>query len=179
VFRKLVGMRRVRARVAPSGPVSLVIGLIIGLVAGCGWSPPSAQPPPPDTCTPTDGPAPDTVAAAIDQLPRVDGQPWRETARGHTHNCRLYWVQVMPITGQDRDTPQQVLFFDRNSPIGTATPDPRPYLLVLNSGPETVTVQYQWRQGDDEPCCPTGIGTVRFQIDDDGRLRALDPIPGP
>ena len=38
-------------------------------------------------------------------------------------------------------------------------------------------VQYQWRQGNDAPCCPTGIGTVRFHIGEDGKLKALDPIP--
>jgi hypothetical protein len=40
-------------------------------------------------------------------------------------------------------------------------------------------VQYQWRQGHDQPCCPTGIATVRFQIGDDGKLKAIDPIPNP
>jgi hypothetical protein len=42
-----------------------------------------------------------------------------------------------------------------------------------------VQVQYQWRQGDEAPCCPTGIGTVRFRIGQDGALEALDPIPDP
>lgn len=149
------------------------------LTVGCGWSPPGTEAPPPDTCTPTDGPSTDTVAAEIDRLPRVDGQPWRETARGHTSDCRMHWVQVLPINAPEPDAPQQVLFFDRTTPIGTPTPQPRPYLHVLNTGPDTVTVQYQWRQGSDEPCCPTGIGTVRFRIGDDGKLQALDPIPGP
>jgi hypothetical protein len=39
-------------------------------------------------------------------------------------------------------------------------------------------VQYQWRQGADQACCPTGIGSVRFQSAD-GALKALDPVPGP
>ncbi|WP_418888505.1 LppP/LprE family lipoprotein [Mycolicibacterium neoaurum] len=46
-------------------------------------------------------------------------------------------------------------------------------------GDSTAAVQYQWLQGEDNPCCPTGIGQVRFQIGDDGSLQALDPIPGP
>jgi hypothetical protein len=54
---------------------------------------------------------------------------------------------------------------------------PRPYVNVVTSSADTVTVQYQWKQGSDQPCCPTGIGTARFQIVD-GKLKALDPIPG-
>ena len=42
-----------------------------------------------------------------------------------------------------------------------------------------LNVQYQWRQGQDPACCPTGIGTVRFQIGEDGKIKALDPIPNP
>ena len=45
-------------------------------------------------------------------------------------------------------------------------------------GNDTAAVQYQWRQGQDPACCPTGIGTVRFKIED-GKLKALDPIPSP
>jgi len=37
-------------------------------------------------------------------------------------------------------------------------------------------VQYQWRQGQEPACCPTGVATVRFKIED-GKLKALDPIP--
>jgi hypothetical protein len=47
---------------------------------------------------------------------------------------------------------------------------------VTAQGNNTAVVQYQWRQGQDQACCPTGIGTVRFQIVD-GKLKALDPIP--
>ena len=43
-------------------------------------------------------------------------------------------------------------------------------------GNDTAAVQYQWRQGQDPACCPTGIATVRFKIED-GKLKALDPIP--
>jgi len=35
-----------------------------------------------------------------------------------------------------------------------------------------------WRQGQEPACCPTGIATVRFKIDD-VKLEALDPIPNP
>jgi LppP/LprE lipoprotein len=71
-----------------------------------------------------------------------------------------------------------VLFFDRNSPIGTPTPDPRPYITNTAMGNDTAAVQYQWRQGQDPACCPTGIATVRFKVED-GKLKALDPIPNP
>jgi len=70
-----------------------------------------------------------------------------------------------------------LFFFDRHTPLGPATPQPRPYINVINTGDDTVSVQYQWQQGNEGPCCPTGIGTVRFRIGDDGKLTALDPIP--
>ncbi|MBO0678301.1 LppP/LprE family lipoprotein [Mycolicibacterium sp. S2-37] len=145
------------------------------IVAGCGWSPPGAPPPKADTCTPADGPTPDTVQREINATATTSG-PWAEVARGHTLNCTLHWVQIAP-TEQQPDSPQQVLFFDRNTPLGPATPAPRPYVSVLTGGEDTVQVQYQWRQGDEAPCCPTGIGTVRFRIGQDGTLEALDPIP--
>jgi LppP/LprE lipoprotein len=71
-----------------------------------------------------------------------------------------------------------VLFFNRNTPLGTPTPDPRPYITVTTTGNDTAVVQYQWRQGQDAACCPTGIGTMRFKIED-GKLKALDPIRTP
>jgi LppP/LprE lipoprotein len=149
--------------------------LLLGLIAaGCGWKPPSA-PQEPDTCKPTDAPAADTVTAAITGLPRLNGATWREIGRGHTKDCRLYWVQVS--AGTDSTAPQHVLLFDRNTPLGTATPNPRPYTTVLAMGRSTMTVQYQWRQGADQPCCPTGIAQVRYQLDENGQLKALDAIP--
>jgi len=48
---------------------------------------------------------------------------------------------------------------------------------VLPPSDDTITVQYQWQVGNDQPCCPTGIGTVKFQIGSDGRLLALGKIP--
>ena len=33
-------------------------------------------------------------------------------------------------------------------------------------------------QAQEPACCPTGIATVRFKIED-GKLKALDPIPNP
>jgi LppP/LprE lipoprotein len=150
--------------------------LLVGLVAaGCGWKPPGARPAEPDTCAATDGPSADTVTTAIGALPSQGGAPWRQTARGHTKDCRLYWVQVS--TGTDATAPAQLLFFNRDTPLGTATPNPRPYTSVTTSGHDTVTVQYQWRQDGEQPCCPTGIAQVRYQLDADGKLKALDAIP--
>lgn len=143
------------------------------LAAGCGWSPSSAPPPQPNTCTAADGPAADTVTAELARV--APGQPWRELDRGNTTDCTLQWVQVGPADAAATDAPGQVLFFDHATPIGTAAPQPRPYLTVVTSG-DTVSVQYQWRQGSDPACCPTGIATVRFQLVD-GVLKALDPIP--
>jgi hypothetical protein len=50
---------------------------------------------------------------------------------------------------------------------------------VVSSSDDAVVVQYQWQQGQDPPCCPTGIGTVRFRVGDDGKLDPIDPIPTP
>ncbi|MGV0791185.1 LppP/LprE family lipoprotein [Mycolicibacterium sp. XJ1819] len=147
--------------------------LMLGLTAACGWSPPSAPPTTAVACAPADGPDAGTVAAEIDRLPAAQ---WREASRGHTPDCSLHWVQV--VSGDASDSPQQVLFFDRGSPVGTPTPDPRPYLTVTTVGDDTVAVGYQWRQGDEPACCPTGVGSARFQVDN-GELKALDPIPGP
>jgi len=151
----------------------LLVLLMFGLVAGCGWSPPSAPPPQPDTCSPADGPTADTVSSAIKRLSPASG--WSEAGRGHTHNCRLYWVQVS--AGANAAAPQHLLFFDRNTPLGTATPEPKPYTTVLNSGEDTVTVQYQVEKPGDAAGSPTGIGQVRFRLGSDGRLQVLDPIP--
>jgi hypothetical protein len=139
--------------------------------AGCGWSPPSAPPTTSVSCGPADGPDENTVTAEINKLPAAQ---WHEIVRGHTPDCSLHWVVVS--AGDASDSPGQVLFFDRKSPIGTPTPEPRPYITVTSMGNDTAVVQYQWRQGQEPACCPTGIGSVRFKIED-GKLKALDPIP--
>jgi hypothetical protein len=48
---------------------------------------------------------------------------------------------------------------------------------VLPPSDDTVTVQYQWQKGNDQLCCPTGIGTVKFRIGADGKLQTLGKIP--
>ena len=101
---------------------------------------------------------------------------WRETARGHAADCRLNWVVVS--SGSQPDSAQQVLFFDADKGLGSPTPEPRPYITVTARGDHDAVVQYQWRQGQDQPCCPTGIGSARVTVED-GRLTILDPIPGP
>lgn len=150
--------------------------LLLLLVSACGGKPatPAA---PADSCKDSDGPTADTVRQAIAAVPvEVPGSMWVEIARGHAKKCRLYWVQVIPtIAGES--TPQQLLFFDHNRPLGSPTPNPKPYITVLPPADDTVTVQYQWQTGKDEPCCPSGRGTVRFQIGPDGKLQALDKIP--
>jgi hypothetical protein len=145
------------------------------IMAGCGWSPPQAPPTQADACAAADGPTPDTVTQAVATLPAAPaGAQWKQTASGHTTDCGLHWVKV-GSSDATQDGPGQVLFFGHNALIGTPTPDPRPYVNVVTSG-NTVSVQYQWKQGNDQPCCPTGIGTVRFQLAD-GKLTALDPVP--
>lgn len=141
------------------------------LVAGCGWSPPAA--PPTATVDCGAGPAADVVNAEFALLPAGS---WQESSRGNTPDCRLFWVVV--DSGSAPGDPQQVLFFDGQNPVGSPTPQPRPYITVTARGEHTAVVQYQWRQGSDEPCCPTGIGSARVTLED-GRLTILDPVPGP
>ena len=150
----------------------MTVVLVLGLTAaGCGFKPPAAPPTTSAACTQADGPSADTVAAEIAKLPAAQ---WSEIVSGHTADCSLHWVVV--TSGDASDSPGQVLFFDRKSPIGPPTPDPRPYITINAIGNNTAAVQYQWRQGQEPACCPTGVATVRFKIAD-GKLKALDPIP--
>jgi len=150
----------------------MTVVLVLGLTAaGCGFKPPAAPPTTSAACTQADGPSADTVAAEIAKLPAAQ---WSEIVIGHTADCSLHWVVV--TSGDASDSPGQVLFFDRKSPIGPPTPDPRPYITINAIGNNTAAVQYQWRQGQQPACCPTGVATVRFKIED-GKLKALDPIP--
>lgn len=157
-------------------------GVLIGVGAAalacvsCGWSPSGPPPTPPDTCRVADGPTAETVDRAIAGVPAA-GTPWVQADSGHTPDCGLYWVHIAPEQAE-RDSPQQVLFFAGDTALGPATPQPRPYITVLSSPSDVVTVQYQWLRNGEQPCCPTGIGTVRFHVGDDGKLAALDPIPG-
>ncbi|MDY6997834.1 MAG: LppP/LprE family lipoprotein [Actinomycetota bacterium] len=141
------------------------------LVAGCGWSPPQATPTTSADCGP--GPTPDAVTAEFALLPPA---PWTESSRGHTADCRMHWVVV--DAGNEPDRLQQVLFFAGQDPVGSPTPEPRPYISVTPRGDHDAMVQYQWLQWGDEPCCPTGLGAARVTLED-GRLTILDPIPGP
>ena len=155
----------------------LSVILLILLTVGCGSTPPAPTSTASGTCKDSDGPTADTVRQAIAAVPiTVPDSFWVEIGRGHTKKCRLYWVQIIPTIASE-STPQQLLFFDHNMPLGTATPNPKPYITVLAPSDDTVTVQYQWQVGNDEPCCPTGRGTVKFQIGPDGELQALDKIP--
>ncbi len=151
-------------------PVVLSLGLI---AAGCGYNPASAPPPSSGNCTQAEGPTEDSIAHEIKQLPAAQ---WSEVVSGHTPDCSLHWVVVS--SGDAPDSPGQVIFFNHKSPIGTATPGPRPYITVTAMGDDTAAVQYQWRQAQEPACCPTGIATVRFKIED-SKLKALDPIPNP
>jgi hypothetical protein len=151
--------------------------LLMLLASACGGNPATPPAARPDTCKDSDGPTAATVRQAIASVPvEVSGSMWVEIARGHTRKCRLYWVQIIPTIASE-STPQQLLFFDHNTPLGTPTPNPKPYITVLPPSDDTITVQYQWQVGKDQPCCPSGHGTVRFQIGSDGKLRALDKIP--
>ncbi len=154
-----------------------MLALLTVLAAtGCGFRPAAPPAPPEDSCAESDGPAPGTVARAIAAVPAAAGGSWVESADGHTRDCRLYWVKLTPREATPAG-PEQLLFFDRNTPLGSPTPNPRPYTTVVASGYDTVTVLYQWQIAGDPPCCPSGTGTTRYRIGSDGKLRILDPIP--
>jgi hypothetical protein len=154
----------------------VLVGLLLLLASGCGGKPHTSSAPA-DSCKASDGPTSDTVKQAIAAVPiEVRGSLWVEIARGHTKKCRLYWVQIIPTIASE-STPQQLLFFDHNTPLGSPTPNPKPYITVLPPSDDTINVRYQWQKGKDEPCCPSGSGTVKFQIGPDGKLRALGSIP--
>lgn len=138
-------------------------------VAGCGWQPAAPPAPPEDSCADSDGPSPDTVRRAIAAVPPIENATWTETARGHTRNCRLYWVKLS-LADATPVGPEQLLFFDHNTPLGG--PEPQPYTTVASAGRDTVIVQYQWRVDDDPPCCPTGGRTTRYRIGPHGKLEA-------
>lgn len=151
--------------------------LLVLLASGCGGKQVGPSSAPPDKCKESDGPTADTVGKAIASVPvLIPGTKWVEIARGHAKKCRLYWVQIIPTIASE-STPQQLLFFDHNKPLGTATPNPKPYITVLPPSDDIITVQYQWLRGNDQPCCPSGVGTVKFQIGPDGKLQALGKIP--
>lgn len=155
----------------------LIVICLVLLASGCGWKP---TPPPqarPDTCKDSDGPTADTVRQAITAVPiAIPGTIWVEMGRGHTRNCRLHWVQIIPTIASE-SSPQQLLFFDHNRPLGSPTSNPKPYITVLPPSDDSVTVQYQWQKGNDQLCCPTGIGTVTFRIGSDGKLQTVGKVP--
>ena len=151
----------------------IAVVLFLGLIAaGCGFSPPSPPPTSWATCTQADGPSADTVAAEIAKLPAAN---WSEIVSGHIADCSLHWVVVS--SGDASDSPGQVLFFDRKSPIGTPTRIPGP-TSPSRPRPMTRGGAVPMASGPRAACCPTGIATVRFKIED-GKLKALDPIPNP
>jgi hypothetical protein len=155
----------------------LLVLLVPLVLQACGSTPSTPKATSSESCKDSDGPTAATVRQAIATVPiAVPGSFWVEIARGHAKKCRLYWVQIIPTIASE-STPEQLLFFDHNTPLGTPTPNPKPYITVLPAGEDTVTVQYQWQVGGEEPCCPKGIGTVKFQIGSDGKLQALGKVP--
>jgi hypothetical protein len=158
----------------------IVALLVVATAASCSWKAPGILSRNADTCADADGPTPDAVRLSIATLPRATpGSGWIEAARGHTRNCRLYWVQVKPTTATPA-SPTQLLFFDHSSPLGTPTPNPKPHTTVLassNDADDVVSVQYRWQVAGDSMCCPTGVGTVQYQIGAGGKLVTRAAVP--
>ena len=155
----------------------VVLVLVSLMAASCGWTPPGVTSHKPDTCSDADGPTADTVRLAIATLPvATPGSGWTEAARGHTRNCRLYWVQVQP-TPFHRGQPGAAAVLRPQHPIGTPTPNPKPHTTVLSASDDIVSVQYQWQVAGDSACCPTGKGTVQYQIGAGGKLVTRGAVP--
>ena len=153
-----------------------MLTVLVVTIAGCLVRPAAPPAPPADSCTAFDGPTPGTVARTVAAIPPPpDRSRWTVSADGHTGDCRLHWVKLTPVEATP-GSPEQLVFFDHDAPLGSPTADPKPYTTVLASGADTVTVQYQWRVADDPECCPTGAAITRYRICA-GRLTALDPIP--
>ena len=77
-------------------------------------------------------------------------------------------------------SPEQLLFFDHNSPLGTPTANPKPHTTVLASpdgADDVVSVQYRWQVAGDSACCPTGVGTVQYAIGAGGKLVTRGAVP--
>ena len=159
--------------------------LFFGLIAaGCGWSPPSAPPP---SRTPARR---RTVPATrpFDRRSPVCRRPGGDVAEGQGPRRELPAVLGAVNGGAiDSDSPQQVLFFDRNTPLGPATPEPRPYINVLPTGDDTAVVQYQWRQGQRRAMLPDRYrdgavpdrrGRQAQRARPDPQLRTLTPSSG-
>ena len=118
---------------------------------------------------------PDTAAVKLNQaaaeqavdnqlkITRAHGQAKQERETG----AKMTALEAIVQVGQQNPQPNsvgQLLFFDRQTPLGPATPQPRPYINVVTNADDSVVVNYQWQQGQDSPKAPTGIATVRFRI---------------
>ena len=74
-------------------------------------------------------------------------------------------------------SPEQLLFFDHNSPLGTpdaksqAPHDRAVVSVTMRCGFST------WQVAGDSVCCPTGVGTVQYQIGPSGKFVTRGPVP--
>lgn len=101
--------------------------------------------------------------------PARDPDPYRHGSTSPASLAGTAPVSVQPPTAS-------VPLRDRRPPLAQTGS----YVVIVDqvapTGNDTAAVQYQWRQGQEPACCPTGVATVRFKIED-GKLKALDPIP--
>ena len=108
----------------------------------------------------------DTVRLAIATLPVATPGFGLDRGRARAH------PQLPSVLGaghtRQRSTaasPVQLLFFDHNIPLGTPDAESEtPYDACCRPPTTSVTVQYQWQVAGDSACCPTGKGTVQYQI---------------
>ena len=125
-----------------SGPV-LALVMLAASTAGCGWSPPAAPPRAPSTAgqapVPMRSPLSSSYCHRIVARHRAGQQPGLPVVLGGGQR-----------RGRVRQ-PSAGLFFDGVNPIGSPTPDPRPYITVTPQGDHTANVQYQVAPGPG-PC---------------------------
>lgn len=128
-------------------------------------------------CTET-GPTDKDVQEALRQAPPTNNRNfWQVDAQGHTSNCQFYWVSV--VGGFTAGSPEVLLFFNQRAWVGNSTPEARPYVKVVSSGIDTVTVRYSWRGPGDPGCCPSNHADVRYHMATNGDIATLDPVPPP
>lgn len=129
--------------------------------------------------TPSERPSPADVQAAMAGLPRLrDDLAWSQYAEGASEAGNLVWVHAIVAEGS-ASTPEHLLLFKGRTYLGTATQEPRPYTRVLSTNGDTITVEYCWIVGDEPSAAPAGVGTVRYQLTDEGTVTALDKAPWP
>lgn len=89
---------------------------------------------------------------------------------------KLRWVEAH-LDGATASSPQRVLFFDENGYVGPATAENTTYTQVVDTGENSVSVQFRWLNPNDISANPTGGPvTVTYSLQD-GAIVADRDVP--